>query len=568
MMMRSVTRTTKSMSLRRSVSGFANWDFSWVRNEKVKPYEPGSDDRKNLKKEVEALYASRDEVPCIINGEEIYTGNVETQVMPTEHGHVLCDYHTADEAVVQKAIDAAMSPAAREWAKWPFEDRAAVFLKVADLCAGKYREKLNASIMLGTGKTPREADIDNTEISDFFRFAVKNAATIYSMQPPSLYLAQDYWNRMEHRPLDGFVFAVAPFNFCALGANLSGVPAILGNTVLFKPSLTAAHESWLLMKIYEEAGLPPGVINFIPCDGPEASKMVLPHRDLGGVAFTGSTGTFQKIWKGVAENIDTYKSYPRISGETGGKNFHFIHQSADVESAVNQTIRGAFDYQGQKCSATSRLYVPSDMWQNGGFRDQLVEGTKALKMGCSRDFESFLTAVIDRTSFDRIKTYLDSAKASSDCEILTGGNCDDSKGYFIEPTIIVTKDPHYETMCNELFGPVLTVHVYDDKKYEETLKMCSETSDYALTGSIFARDRTAIRTADHHLSTAAGNFYVNDKCTGAAVGEQPFGGGRKSGTNDKTGTVLNLLRWTNTRTIKETFSPLSDPHWPCNSPLP
>eukprot|EP00940_MAST-03C_sp_MAST-3C-sp2_P003424 g3424.t1 len=554
---------------RRSVSGFANWDFSWVRNEKVKPYAPESADRANLRKEVDALYSESDiEIPCVINGKDVYTGNTGEQVMPTEHGHRVCTFHNADDKTVQMAIEAAMSPAAREWAMWPFEDRAAVFLKVADLCAGKYREKLNASIMIGTGKTPREADIDNTEISDFFRFGVKNAATIYSMQPPSLYLAQDYWNRMEHRPLDGFVFAVAPFNFCALGANLSGIPALMGNTVLFKPSLTAAHESWMMMKIFKEAGLPDGVINFIPCDGPDASRLVLPHRDLGGVNFTGSTGTFHKIWKGVAEHIDTYKAYPRVSGETGGKNFHFIHESADVETAVNQTIRGAYDYQGQKCSATSRLYVPSSLWSDGGFRDRLVEGTKALKMGCSTDFGSFLTAVIDRTSFDRTTSYLDSAKTSSDCEILCGGNYDDSKGYFIEPTIIVTKNPKYETMCNELFAPVLTVHVYDAKDYEETLQMCSDTSEYALTGSIFARDRTAIRIADQYLSRAAGNYYVNDKCTGAAVGEQPFGGSRKSGTNDKTGTILNNLRWTSSRTIKESFAPLSSPLWPCNSDSP
>lgn len=554
---------------RRSVSGFANWDFSWIRNEVPKSYAPGTADRAKLQQEIDKLYARTDEVPCIINGKDVFTGNTGTQVMPTEHSHPICTYHNADASTIQSAIDAAMSPAAREWASWPFEDRAAVFLKAADLCAGKYREELNAAIMLGTGKTPREADIDNSEISDFFRFGVKNASEIYDIQPPSLYRAQNYWNRVEHRALEGFVVAIAPFNFCALGANLSGIPALMGNTVLFKPSSTAVHESWIIMKIFKEAGMPDGVINFIPCSGRELGDTVLPHKHLGGVNFTGSTGTFHTIWKAVAENIDVYKSYPRLVGETGGKNFHFVHESADMESVINHTARGAFDYQGQKCSATSRMYIPTTSWEgSGGVKEKLVRTVEGLKVGCSSDLSSFMTAVIDKASFDNIKSYLDEAKASGDCEIITGGNCDDSKGYFIEPTIIETKNPKYATMCDELFGPVLTVHTYDPAKYEETLKICDATSEYALTGSIFAECRRAVRTADKLLQNAAGNFYVNDKCTGAAVGEQPFGGSRKSGTNDKTGTVLNNLKWTSARTIKETFDPLTSPLWPCNSDKP
>eukprot|EP00941_MAST-03F_sp_MAST-3F-sp1_P002289 g2289.t1 len=563
-----IASTTRVLSANaRSISGFADWDFSWVRNEKPKSYAPGTADRAKLRQELDKLYARKDEVPCIVNGKDIFTGNTSEQVMPTEHGHAVCTYHQADDSVIQAAIDAAMSPAAREWSEWQFEDRAAVFLKVADLCAGKYREELNASIMIGTGKTPREADIDNSEISDFFRFGVKNAAEIYKMQPPSLYRAQNYWNRIEHRPLEGFVLAIAPFNFCALGANLSGIPALMGNTVLFKPSTTAIHESWMMMKIFKEAGLPDGVINFIPCGGAQLGNIALPHKDLGGVNFTGSTNTFHTIWKAVAQNIDTYKSYPRLVGETGGKNFHFVHESANFDTVVKQTTRGAFDYQGQKCSATSRMYVPKKMWENG-LRDELVSVGKSLKMGCSTDLESFLTAVIDRKSFDNIKKYLDEAKNSSDCKVILGGNTDDSKGYFIEPTIIETSNPKYATMCDELFGPVLTVFPYEESKYEETLRICESTSEYSLTGSIFAEDRRAIRLADKLLNNAAGNFYVNDKCTGAAVGEQPFGGSRKSGTNDKTGTILNNLKWTSARTIKETFDEIPSHLWPCNSSQP
>lgn len=549
------------------MSALAHLDFGWVRNERVKAYAPGSADRAALRQAVDAAYNRVDEVPCVIGGKEIFTGNVETLTMPTEHKKEICKYHIAGEKEIQMAIDAAMSPEAKDWATWPFEDRAAVFLKAADLCAGKYREELSAVIMLSTAKTPRETDIDNTEISDFYRFGVKNAAQIYEIQPPSLYCAQNYWNRLEHRPLEGFVLAVAPFNFCALGANLAGIPALMGNTVFFKPSTTAVQESYFMMRILKEAGLPDGVINFVPCSGQMAGDKVIPHKDLAGVNFTGSTATFNRIWQTVASNIDAYKSYPRIVGETGGKNFHFVHESADVKSVISHTVRGAFDYQGQKCSAASRMYVPANLWESQ-LKEGFAEATKQVKMGCSTDFNSFMCSVIDRAAFDKLSAYLKRVKESSDAEILVGGGCDDSVGYFIEPTVVVTKNPAYETMCDELFGPVFTVFVYDPKEYEETLRLCDASSKYALTGTIFAQDRRAVRTADKFLKNAAGNYYVNDKCTGAAVGEQPFGGSRKSGTNDKSGTIFNNLRWVSQRTIKETFEPLSSPLWPCNSAMP
>lgn len=564
---RSSTALPRQRAARGMSSGFGNWDFSWVRNEKVKPYAPGSADRAALRKAIDAQYARVDEVPCIIGGKEIFTGNVETLGMPTEHGKVICKYHIAGDKEIQMAIDSALSDSVKDWSNWPFEDRAAVFLKAADLCAGKYREELNATIMLSTGKTPRETDIDNTEISDFYRFGVRNASQIYGMQPASLVAAQNYWNRIEHRSLEGFVLAIAPFNFCALGANLAGIPALMGNSVLFKPSSTAVQESWLMMKILREAGLPDGVINFVPCRGKTMGEKVLPHPELAGVNFIGSSQTFNNIWKTVAMNIDSYKSYPRVCGETGGKNFHFVHESAEVENVVNQTARGSFDYQGQKCSATSRMYVPTNLWESG-LKEGMIETTKQLKMGCSTDFSNFLCAVIDKTAYDKISSYISRAKEARDAEVIVGGRCDDSVGYFIEPTIIVTSNPKYESMSEELFGPVLTICTYDAKDYEGALKMCDSTSKYALTGSIFARDRKAVRIADKLLKQASGNYYVNDKCTGAQVGEQPFGGARKSGTNDKSGTVFNNLRWTSPRTIKETFEPLKDPLWPGVSALP
>jgi 1-pyrroline-5-carboxylate dehydrogenase len=535
----------------------------------VKSYAPGTQDRANLRIEVDKLYASdAEEVPCVINGKEVFTGKLETQVMPSEHGKALCKYHLADSAVIQQAIDASISPGARDWGSWAFEDRAAVFLKAADLCAGKYREALNASIMIGTAKTPREADIDNSEISDFYRFGVRNASQIYNMQPASLCANQSYWNRVEHRGLEGFVLAISPFNFCALGANLCGIPALMGNSVVWKPSSTAVQEGYFMMKIFKEAGLPDGVINFVPCSGSQISQAALPHKYLAGVNFVGSTGTFHTICKAIAQNVDGYHAYPRLVGETGGKNFHFVHESAAFETVLNQTTRGAFDYQGQKCSAASRMYVPTTMWEQGGLKDAMIESAKSIKVGCSTDFSSYMSAVIDRKSFDKIKGFIDRAKASPDCEVLVGGGCDDSKGYFIEPTIIATKNPKYETMTQEVFGPVLTVNTYDANKYEETLSICDQTSEYALTGSIFAQDRRAVRVADEYLRNAAGNYYVNDKCTGAAVGEQPFGGLRKSGTNVKSGTIFNNLQWTSPRTTKENFVPLENHLWPCNSDKP
>jgi len=559
----SVTRCLRQSKCVRSFSSFGNWDFSWVQNEFPLHYAPGSPERAALRKAVDHLYNNPEEVPAIINGKEVFSGDIVEQVMPTEHQHVVARWHNGTTEMVQAACDASVSPSAREWSTWSEEDRAAVFLKAAELVAGPYRAELSASVMLGTGKNPWQAEVDVAEISDFFRFAVMNMHEIYNQQPPSLYKAQSYWNRMEWRPLEGFVLAISPFNFAALGANLSGAPALMGNTIVWKPSSTAVHEGYLLMKIFKEAGLPDGVINFIPSPGSAIGKTAIPHPSFAGVNFTGSTGVFNHIWRDIGNNLENYRCYPRIVGETGGKNFHFIHESADVTNVVNQSIRGAFEYQGQKCSALSRMYVPRNLWSD--IKDGLVSVTNSIKMGCSTDFSSFMCAVIDSTSFNDLKAYIEGAKAADDCEIIVGGGCDDSVGYYVEPTIIVTTNPEYTTMCDELFGPVLTVYVYEPNDFEETLKICDANSDYALTGSIFASDRRAVKTAMKALRNAAGNFYVNDKCTGATVGEQPFGGSRQSGTNDKSGTNLNLLRWTTPLTIKETFSELSDIHYPHES---
>lgn len=523
-------------------------------------YAPGSPERAALRKEVDILYNNPVEVPCIINGEKVFTGDICSQVMPTEHAHVVANWHNGTADTVLAAIDAAMSPSAREWSNWSSEDRAAVFLKAADLVAGTYRAKLCAAIMLGTAKNPWQAEIDTAEISDFFRFGVMNMNEIYSQQPASLYKSQSYWNRMEWRPLEGFVLAISPFNFAALGANLAGAPALMGNTVVWKPSSTAVHEGYVMMEIFKEAGLPDGVINFVPSPGSTIASTAIPHPSFAGVNFTGSTGVFNTIWRDIGANLEKYRCYPRLVGETGGKNFHFVHESADIENVVNQTVRGAFEYQGQKCSATSRMYVPKNIWPE--IKKGLKETTETIKMGCAKDFSSFMCAVIDQNSFNDLKTYIDGAKNSDDCEILTGGNCDDSVGFYVEPTIIVTNNPKYTTMCDELFGPVLTIYVYEPNQFEETLKLCDDTSDYALTGAIFARDRQVAIKATQMLKNAAGNFYINDKCTGATVGEQPFGGSRQSGTNDKSGTVLNMLRWTSPLTVKETFAPLHSISYP------
>ena len=497
------------------------------------------------------------DIPCCVGGKEIFTGDVSEQVMPSDHGHVLARFHKATPEVVQDAIKVSRE-AHLEWASTPFEHRAMVFKKAADLVAGKYRPRIMATTMLGTGKTVWQAEIDAAvETVDFLRLNNKFAEGIYNEQPPLN--SPNTWNRMRYRELEGFVLAISPFNFCAIGANLCAAPALMGNTVLWKPASTAVLSNYVVYQIYQEAGLPPGVISFLPSSGRVAGEAI-NHRDFGGLHFTGSTTTFNTLWRQIGNNLDNYKSYPRIVGETGGKNFHLVHPTADVEHAVNNTVRAAFEYQGQKCSACSRLYVPKSLWAE--FKQKLCDKVSTIKVGQPDDMSTFMTAVIDGSAFKDHAGYIDAAKASPDCEIIAGGNYDNSKGYFVEPTVIVCKDPMFKTMQEEIFGPVLSVYVYEDGNYEETLKLIDNTSPYALTGAFFARDRSAIVHAEKALRHSAGNFYINDKSTGAVVGEQPFGGARASGTNDKAGSHLNLLRWVSAQTIKENTVPLSSFTYP------
>eukprot|EP00296_Roombia_truncata_P007590 JP446035.1.p1 GENE.JP446035.1~~JP446035.1.p1 ORF type:complete len:572 (-),score=198.31 JP446035.1:255-1793(-) len=512
---------------------------------------------------MDKVLAECPDIPCIVGGKEVRTGKTSKQIMPSNKSHTLCTYHQADQKTAMEAAHAALE-AKTHWENLPFADRASVFLKAADLLATKYRAEICAATMLGTGKNVWQAEVDCTvETIDFWRFGVKYATEIYAMQPPE----NDFgvWNRMEYRPLEGFVLAVTPFNFLAIGANLNSSPNIMGNTTVWKPADTTILGSWLIYKILKEAGLPDGVVNFVPGQPVDIGKLIT-HPNLGGLHFTGSTKTFNHMWKTVADNLDTYHAYPRVVGETGGKNFHVIHESADVDHVVNSTVRGAFEYQGQKCSATSRMYVPSNLWPQ--IKEKLVAATKAIKQGCVTDFEVFMTAVIDETAFDRISKYIADAKASSSCEIIAGGGCDKSKGFFVEPTIIETTDMNYTTMREEIFGPVLTIYVYDPAHFSSVLTAVDKGSSYALTGSIFAQDRYVIAEAAAALRNSAGNFYINDKSTGSIVGQQPFGGSRKSGTNDKSGSCLNLLRWTSARAIKETFIPTTSITYPSNSPLP
>ncbi|CEO94582.1 hypothetical protein PBRA_000367 [Plasmodiophora brassicae] len=480
--------------------------------------------------------------------------------MPTRHAHVVATGHNLSAATAADAIDDALA-AKDSWSRLPFEQRAAVFLKAADLLVSpKYRSAMAAATMLGQGKNVWQAEIDCVaEMADFWRFNVKYAEEIYSRQP-QVVSSPSVWNRMEYRPLEGFVVAIAPFNFTAIGANLPCAPALMGNTVVFKPSPFSLLSNYLVYEILVEAGLPPGVINFLPGDGKVLGEVAFRHEQFAGLHFTGSTKTFNAIWKEIASNLDTYKSYPRIVGETGGKNFHFIHESACVDTVINHTIRGAFEYQGQKCSATSRMYVPDNLWPT--IRDKMLSKMGDVRMGCVTDFGTLVNAVISKDAFKRISGYIARARESSSCEIIFGGKCDDSDGYFIEPTVIITTDPHYETMREEIFGPVLTVYVYDHTKMQDALDLCNTTATFGLTGSIFARDRNAIQTCLEALRNAAGNIYVNDKSTGAVVGQQPFGGSRRSGTNDKSGSALNLTCWVSPLTIKETFTPLLDYAYP------
>ncbi|MDX2418236.1 MAG: L-glutamate gamma-semialdehyde dehydrogenase [Xanthomonadales bacterium] len=518
-------------------------------NEPVYDFAPGSAERAKLKAALDDIAGKKIEIPLIIAGKEVRTGNLGQAVMPHDHNHVLADYHQAGEKEIDMAIEAAMA-AKPAWAALRWEERAGIFLKAADLLAGKYRFVMNAISMLSTSKSAYQAEIDATcEFIDFLRFNVHFAQQVYSDQP--LYSPRGIWNSVQQRPLEGFVFAVAPFNFTAIAGNLATAPAIMGNTVLLKPASSCVYTPYLIMQILKEAGLPDGVINFIPGRGSMVGKLCIDHPDLGGIHFTGSTGVFHQMWKTVGTNIAKYKSYPRIVGETGGKDFIFAHSSANVNKVVTAIIRGAFEFQGQKCSAASRGYIPKSLWPqvHKGLETEMAK----IKMGPVTDFSNFFNAVIDKNAFATITEFIDFTKNADDAKIIIGGGYDDSKGYFIEPTVILADKPDYRTMEEEIFGPVMTLYVYDDDKYEDMLEVCDQTSIYALTGAIFATERTAVSLALSKLENSAGNFYINDKPTGAVVGQQPFGGARASGTNDKAGSYLNLLRWVSTRTIKETF---------------
>jgi 1-pyrroline-5-carboxylate dehydrogenase len=526
-------------------------------NEPVSSYAPGSSERACLETALDQTASSEIEIPLVIGGEEVRTGETMPVVMPHDHAHVLGRCHKAGPREVARAIAASQS-AWRSWARAPFEERAAVFLRAAELLATSRRASMNASTMLGQSKTAHQAEIDSAcELIDFWRFNVHFAERIYAEQPLS---SPGMWNRMDYRPLEGFIYAVTPFNFTAIGGNLCGAPALMGNVVLWKPSVSALHSAWQVMKLLIEAGLPPGVVNFIPGDPIGVTDALIEHPAFAGIHYTGSTSVFQSLWKQMGDNISGYRTYPRVVGETGGKDFVIAHPSADPDALVTALIRGAFEYQGQKCSAASRAYIPAGLWNE--IRDTLVASTDSLPMGDVRDFKNFMGAVISARAFRDITGYLERARNSREAEIIAGGKADDSKGWFVRPTVIVAKDPAYETLCEEIFGPVLTVHVYPDDRWEETLKLVDATSPYGLTGAVFAEDRRALADADQALRFAAGNFYVNDKPTGAVVGQQPFGGSRASGTNDKSGSLLNLLRWVSPRSIKETFVPPTDWGYP------
>ncbi len=531
--------------------GNAKFDIPLPVNEPVKDYAPGTPERVELKTRLEALRNQQIEIPLIIGGNEIKTNKTGKCVLPHNHGHVVGIYHKAGEKEVQMAIKAALD-ARKKWAAMDWHERTSVFIKAADLLAGPRRVTLNAATMLGQSKNAFQAEIDAAaELIDFFRFNSYYAMKIFEHQPA--YSSPGTWNRLEYRPLEGFVFAVTPFNFTSIAGNLPSSPAIMGNVSLWKPASSAVFSAYYIMKIFQEAGLPDGVINFIPGSGAEVGKPVLDSFELAGIHFTGSTATFRSMWKTVGDNINHYKWYPRIVGETGGKDFVFAHHSADIEELGIGLVRGAFEYQGQKCSAASRAYIPKSLWSD--LKDYLLKELRTIKMGDVEDFTNFMNAVIDKGAFDKITQYIDDIKKADDAKIIFGGEYDESRGYFIEPTVAVTTNPRFRTMEEEIFGPVLTVYVYDDDRYEETLHLCDQTSPYALTGSIFAKDRYAICRADKILENAAGNFYINDKPTGAVVGQQPFGGGRASGTNDKAGSLMNMIRWVSPRTIKENFVP-------------
>ena len=526
-------------------------------NETVLNYAPLSGERAELKTKLQEMLGGQVEVPMIIDGEEVRGDETGSMICPHDHQHALGRYHMGNASYVEKAISAA-NRAKKEWAGMAWDSRATVFLKAAELLAGKYRQTLNAATMLNTSKTPHQAEVDSAcELIDFWRFNPYFMQTIYGDQPISTHGVLNY---MDHRPLDGFVLALSPFNFASIAGNLPTAPALMGNTVVWKPASSAVLPAHFIMKILKEAGLPDGVINMLPGAGPVVAPPALDHVDLGGVHFTGSTKVFSTIWLAIGSDIRKYICYPRIVGETGGKDFVFAHGSANVEALATALLRGAFEYQGQKCSAASRAYIPDSLWE--GVKERLLSDVARIKMGDVCDFSNFMGAVIDKNSFENIRGYIDFAKSSPDFEILCGGGCDDSVGYFVEPTVVLSKEPKSKLMSEEIFGPVLTVYVYPENEYEDTLELCDQTSPYALTGAIFAVDRAAVRKAMETLRHAAGNFYINDKPTGAVVGQQPFGGTRASGTNDKAGSWLNLERWVSPRTIKETFLPARDFQYP------
>lgn len=518
-------------------------------NAPIKEYLPGSPERSALKAELEKQSAQVVRIPLIIGGEEIWTDNTIPVTMPHDHQHVIAQCCVAGEWELRMAIDAALD-AKDAWEQMPWEHRSAIFLKAADLISGAGNPALCASTMLGQSKTACQAEIDIAELADFLRFGVWSAQELFKQQPAS---ADGVWNRQDYRPLDGFVCAISPFNFTSIGGNLPTAPAIVGNTALWKPARTAVLSNYYYMKLLQRCGLPDGVINFVPCAGSDMSRYVLTHPKLAGFHFTGSTGVFQSVWKLVGENIASYRGYPRLVGETGGKDFIFAHPSADIEPLAAAIVRGSFEYQGQKCSACSRAFIPASIWPQ--VEGRLKALTSSIKMGDVQEFDTFMGAVIDKASFETCKGYLDRAAADPGCEFVTGGSCDGSRGWFVEPTIIRCQSPTYESMVKEIFGPIVSVYVYDDDKLDETLEICDTASPYALTGAIFAQDRRAIVKMERALRRAAGNFYINDKCTGAVVGQQPFGGARASGTNDKAGTALNMVRWVSAHVVKENFSP-------------
>ncbi|HRI07150.1 MAG TPA: L-glutamate gamma-semialdehyde dehydrogenase [Nannocystaceae bacterium] len=528
-------------------------------NEPVRSYAPGTPERDRLKAELGRQLADAVEVPLWIGGKPVRTGKTAPLAIPHDRSRTLGTFHQASAADVRAAIAAAQA-AKPAWAALPWEERAAIFLRAATLLQGEFRDRLNAATMLGQSKTAHQAEIDAAcELIDFFRFNVAFYARILADQPIS---PDGVWNRLDYRPLDGYVFAVTPFNFTSIAGNLPSAPALCGNTVIWKPASTAVHSGAVIMELFGRAGLPPGVINFLPGSGAQVGEPAIADADLAGVHFTGSTPVFKAMWKTIGNNIDRYRAYPRLCGETGGKDFVFAHASADVESLAQNLLRGAFEYQGQKCSAASRAYVPASLWP--ALRERLADGLASMSVGDVTDFRNFMGAVIDAASYRKLSGAIEEARGKiggAVAEIL-GGRCDDARGFFIHPTVIVVNDPGYRTMCEELFGPILTLLVYDDARFEETLDLCDRGAEYALTGAVFAEDRAALRLAEARLRFAAGNFYLNDKPTGAVVGQQPFGGSRASGTNDKAGSILNLQRWISPRTIKETFAPLRDYRYP------